>query len=64
MWGRMNKFECKESQNFVKKGHLINKIHNLINYFRIKFFEHALENVGAHEEICTQAKILWKNTAL
>ena len=58
MWGRTNKFECKESQNFVKKGHLISKTHNSIDYFKIMFLEHALENVGAYEEICTQVKIL------
>ena len=38
----MNKFECKESQNFVKKGHLISKNHNLmdrnlIDYFKLRF---------------------------
>ena len=63
MWGRMNKFECKESQNFVKKGHLISKSPNLIDQLKIMFLQYALVNVGVHEEIFTQVKILWRNTA-
>ena len=69
MWGRMNKFECKESQNFVKKGHLISKNHNLmdrnlIDYFKLRFQNMQYKRMWGRKLILTQIEFCEIKVAL